>query len=155
MRRILVTLAVLALVAAALGLYITRPRLDGPEALAGLTPDAEAGALVFTAAGCASCHMAVGAEGEAKLVLAGGRRFPSLFGSFAAPNISMDPDHGIGTWSALDLWNALHHGTSPEGQHLYPAFPYASYVRMTPQQADVDALRINRKSGFRQLRSAF
>ena len=134
MARILSVLVVLGLVAAGIGLYVTRPRADGPEALDGLTGDPEAGQLVFTAAGCASCHMADGASGEAKLVLAGGQKFPSPFGTFTAPNISMDPDQGIGDWSALDLWNALHHGTSPEGRHLYPVFPYASYIRMTPQQ---------------------
>ncbi len=134
MRRFLVTAVVLGLIAAALGLYLTRPRADGPEAFEGLSGDAVAGELVFTAAGCASCHMVEGASDDAKLVLAGGQHFPSPFGTFTAPNISMDPEHGIGGWEALDLWNALHHGTSPNGQHYYPAFPYASYVRMTPQQ---------------------
>ncbi|SMH57912.1 cytochrome c [Maritimibacter sp. HL-12] len=133
MRRWIVRLALFVLVAVALGLWFTRPRADGAEALAGLTGDAARGEVVFTAAGCASCHMAPEAEGDAKLLLAGGQSFPSPFGSFTAPNISADPDQGIGDWSALDLWNALHHGTSPEGQHYYPAFPYASYVRMTAQ----------------------
>lgn len=140
MRRTLTLLVLLGLIAAAVGLYITRPRLDGPEVLDGLTGDPDAGALVFTAAGCASCHMAEGATGDDRLVLSGGQTFPSPFGTFTAPNISTDPVHGIGAWSALDLWNALHNGTSRAGQHLYPAFPYASYVRMTPQQvADLHA----------------
>ena len=26
---------------------------------------------------------------------------------------------------------AMHYGTSPEGRHYYPAFPYTSYTRMT------------------------
>jgi len=134
MRRWLVRLFLLALVAVAAGLWLTRPHSDGDAVLSGLTADASRGQQVFTAAGCASCHMADGASGEAKLVLAGGQRFASPFGSFTAPNISMDPDHGIGNWSALDLWNALKHGTSPDGQHYYPVFPYASYIRMTPQQ---------------------
>ena len=134
MARLLFALVLLGLVAAGLGLYITRPRADGPEVLAGLTADVEAGRLVFTAAGCASCHMAEGASGEDKLVLTGGQHFASPFGTFTAPNISMDPEQGIGGWSAPDLWNALHHGTSEDGEHLYPVFPYASYIRMTPQQ---------------------
>lgn len=140
MRRWLVRLVLVALVAVAAGLWLTRPKTDGAQVLAGITGDAAEGRLVFTAAGCASCHMAEGAEGEAKLVLAGGQKFPSPFGSFTAPNISTDPEHGVGDWSALDLWNALKHGTSPEGRHYYPAFPYASYTRMTPQQvADLHA----------------
>jgi mono/diheme cytochrome c family protein len=134
MRRWLIRLLILAIVIAAVGLWTTRPRADGASALAGLTGDAARGEHVFTAAGCATCHMAEGASDEARLVLVGGQTFPSPFGSFTAPNISPDPEQGIGGWSALDLWNALHHGTSPDGQHYYPAFPYATYVRMTPQQ---------------------
>lgn len=133
MRRWIVRLVVLACLAAALGLWITRPRADGPEALAGLAPNLENGQQVFTAAGCASCHADETASGADKLVLSGGQHFPSPFGTFTAPNISQDPSQGIGTWSATDLWNALHHGTSPEGQHYYPVFPYASYIRMQPQ----------------------
>ena len=133
MRIWLFRLVILGLAVAAAGLWLTRPRADGPEVLAGLGPDLAHGQLVFTAAGCASCHMAVGAVGAARLVLAGGQRFASPFGTFVAPNISQDPGAGIGGWSALDLWNALHHGTSPEGRHYYPVFPYASYIRLTPQ----------------------
>ena len=135
MRRSIVRLALLALLlAATAGLWLTRPQTDGPDVLAGLTATPTAGAQVFIAAGCASCHMAEGATGEARLVLSGGQVFASPFGSFTAPNISQDREAGIGAWSALDLWNALHHSTSPDGHHLYPAFPYASYTRMTPQQ---------------------
>ncbi|MCX8507512.1 MAG: cytochrome c, partial [Rhodobacteraceae bacterium] len=95
---------------------------------AGLKGDAQRGANVFNAAGCASCHAAPGAEGAARLVLAGGQRFPSPFGTFVAPNISQDPEAGIGKWSALDLANAMTRGLSPEGRHYYPVFPYASYA---------------------------
>jgi len=99
------------------------------DALAGLVPDLAVGEQVFYAAGCASCHSTPGSVGEAKLVLGGGQTFPSPFGTFYAPNISPDPDHGIGGWSALDLANAMQHGISPAGQHYYPAFPYASYIK--------------------------
>jgi mono/diheme cytochrome c family protein len=77
--------------------------------------------------------MAPEAKGEAQLVLTGGQRFPSDFGTFIAPNISQDPDHGIGNWTLLDLANALKRGVSPEGEHLFPALPYASYTKMTLQ----------------------
>jgi mono/diheme cytochrome c family protein len=77
--------------------------------------------------------MAAEATGEAELVLSGGQRFPSDFGTFIAPNISQDPEHGIGGWSVLDLANALTRGVSPEGEHYYPALPYASYAKMQLQ----------------------
>ncbi|MCA0872128.1 cytochrome c [Seohaeicola saemankumensis] len=112
---------------------LTRPDRLADDALAGLTGDAARGEQVFLAGGCASCHAAPDAKDEARLVLAGGQRFPSPFGTFLAPNISPDPTHGIGTWSAMDLANAMLRGVSPEGAHYYPAFPYTSYVHVTAQ----------------------
>lgn len=131
--RIMRWLVVLGLVGAG-GLYVlARPNPLSAAAVESLTGDAAKGEQVFWAAGCASCHMADKAEGEAQLVLSGGQRFPSDFGTFIAPNISQDPDHGIGNWSLLDLTNALTRGVSPEGEHYYPAFPYASYAKMELQ----------------------
>lgn len=77
--------------------------------------------------------MAEGASGEAELILAGGKAFPSDFGTFHAPNISSDPDAGIGAWSDGALAHAIVAGVSPGGAHYYPAFPYTAYARMEPQ----------------------
>jgi mono/diheme cytochrome c family protein len=77
--------------------------------------------------------MAAEAKGEAELVLSGGQRFPSDFGTFIAPNISQDVEHGIGSWTLLDLANAITRGVSPKGEHYYPALPYASYAKMEMQ----------------------
>jgi len=131
--RVMRWLIILGLVAAG-GLYVlARPKPLPESAVAGLTGDPAKGELVFWAAGCASCHMAAEAKGDAQLVLSGGQRFPSDFGTFIAPNISQDPEHGIGKWSLLDLANAITRGVSPEGEHLYPALPYASYAKMEMQ----------------------
>lgn len=120
----------LAFAGLAVGWFATRPQPLPPEALAGLTGDAQNGALVFAAAGCASCHAAT--DGPADL-LAGGKRFASDFGSFAAPNISSDHTHGIGSWSDLELASAIMAGVGRDGSHLYPAFPYAAYNKADPQ----------------------
>ena len=132
MRRILKILLALALAGAAVFWWITRPQIAGPEVLAGLTPDLAQGEQVFFAGGCSSCHAAAEATGEARLILSGGLALPSPFGTFVAPNISPSPA-GIGGWSALDLYNAMRNGVSPEGAHYFPAFPYASYVRASAQ----------------------
>lgn len=121
----------LAAVAVA-GLWITRAQPVEAARYDGLTGDAARGAVVFTAAGCASCHAAPEAEGEAKLVLAGGQKFPSDFGTFIAPNISPS-EAGIGDWSLTEFASAVQNGVSPEGQHYYPAFPYTAYSHMTDQ----------------------
>jgi mono/diheme cytochrome c family protein len=131
--RIVRWMLALAVIGAGTLWFLARPHPLAEADVAGLTGDAAKGEQVFWAAGCASCHMAPDARGEAQLVLAGGQRFPSDFGTFVAPNISQDPEQGIGGWSLLDLANALTRGVGREGEHLYPALPYASYAKMKLQ----------------------
>lgn len=125
-------LALAVLGAAAAGVVLRPQRLPA-ETFAGLTADAGRGAQVFWAGGCASCHAAANATGDAKLLLAGGEAFPSPFGTFYAPNISTDQEAGIGGWSVEALGDAMMRGVSPEGSHYYPAFPFVSYAKATPQ----------------------
>lgn len=114
-------------------LLATQPRPGDMSDLDGVTGFAEAGQQVFAAAGCASCHMAPGAEGTDQLVLAGGQAFASPFGTFLAPNISPDADHGIGAWTLMQFACAIRDGLSPQGQHYFPALPYNAYNKMTGQ----------------------
>ncbi|MDQ2088774.1 cytochrome c [Marimonas arenosa] len=139
-RKVLSFLPFLAVAGLALFWWLTVPgRIDSAR-LGGLAGDPARGEQVFWAAGCASCHAAPESQGEARMVLAGGMAFPSPFGTFYAPNISPDPDRGIGGWTVADLANAMLHGTSPEGAHYYPAFPYTSYARAELQDiADLHA----------------
>ncbi|MGP3696417.1 c-type cytochrome [Rhodobacter sp. NSM] len=140
MRRFLSAGLAFVLIAGAGGLWLTRPVKSDPVSFAGLTGDASRGERIFWAGGCASCHATPEATGEARLVLCGGERLSTDFGTFVVPNISPDPDHGIGGWSVADLDSALRHGTSPEGQHYYPSFPYTSYAHAEPQDvADLKA----------------
>lgn len=113
--------------------FLSAPDYVDPAEFAELSPDVAMGEQAFYAGGCASCHSAPNSEGDAKLVLTGGKTFPSDFGTFVAPNISSDPEHGIGAWSVVDLANAMQKGVSPDGRHYYPAFPYTSYQRVTAQ----------------------
>lgn len=94
---------------------------------------AERGAYVAVAADCYACHTAK--DGPA---WAGGLPFQTPFGTIYASNISPDKDNGIGNWTRADFHNALRDGIGKDGKHLYPAMPYASYRKMTPQ--DVDAI---------------
>jgi mono/diheme cytochrome c family protein len=129
MRRLLSLIVSLGLIGLGIFWFVTRPSTLPADALAGLTPDVAHGEQVFWAGGCASCHAAVDATGDAKLLLGGGQKLPSDFGTFVVPNISPDPVNGIGNWTALDLANAMTRGVSPAGQHYYPAFPYPSYIK--------------------------
>lgn len=84
------------------------------------------GEYVFDAAGCAGCHTAP--DGER---LAGGRALETPFGTFRTPNITPDPEHGIGGWSDADFVRAMREGVGPGGTVYFPAFPYTSYTGMT------------------------
>lgn len=128
-----VTLLGVLLIVAGAGWVMTAPGRLPPGALDGFTGDPARGERVFWAGGCASCHAAEGARDEARLVLSGGRRFPSGFGTFVAPNISPHPEAGIGGWSSDDFANAMVEGVSPGGRHYYPAFPYTAYALADPQ----------------------
>jgi len=96
-------------------------------------PDLANGKRIFFAGGCASCHAAPGASGDARMVLTGGVALKTQFGTFHAPNISPDPKAGIGNWTLAEFGDALTRGIGRNGENLYPAFPYTSYARMKPQ----------------------
>ena len=108
---------------------LTIPATVSPSALSSHTPDLANGREMFLAGGCASCH-AVPKQPD-KTRLGGGLALNSPFGTFYAPNISPDPRDGIGAWSEAQFITALTKGTSPAGEHYYPAFPYTSYQRIT------------------------
>lgn len=131
-KTLLFTVLALGVLGAATGWVLTAPNtLDTQEIAALPAGDAAAGEQVFWAGGCTSCHAAPKAEGDAKLVLAGGLELKTPFGTFRAPNISPDQQNGIGSWSAGDFANAMKRGVRPDGAHYYPAFPFTSYIRMT------------------------
>lgn len=92
--------------------------------------DPDRGEAVFWAGGCGSCHATPGSDAAATPRLGGGRELVSRYGTFVAPNISPDPVHGIGGWSAQQFMAAMTRGVSPQGGHYFPAFPYISYARM-------------------------
>lgn len=125
-------LFILAVVAAVLGLgvfwVVTIPATVPASALPQRAPDLENGRTMFTIGGCTSCHATP--EQDDKTRLGGGLGLKSRFGTFYAPNISPDPNEGIGKWSEADFVTAMMKGTSEDGSHLFPAFPYTSYQRM-------------------------
>ncbi len=130
LRKLLLALVVLVVAGAVAFWTLTTPRTLAATDLPAHKPDLANGEEMFWAGGCESCHAAAAATGEAALQLGGGQALKTPFGTFHAPNISPDPDHGIGRWSDLDFVNAMKFGVAPGGRHLYPAFPYASYQHM-------------------------
>jgi mono/diheme cytochrome c family protein len=125
MIRGLIVAAVVAVLGLAAFWALTIPATVPARALAPHTPDLGNGKEMFHAGGCAACH-AVPKQPD-KTRLGGGLALRSPFGTFYIPNISPDRQDGIGTWSEAQFISAMTEGTSPNGQHLYPAFPYTSY----------------------------
>jgi mono/diheme cytochrome c family protein len=127
------TIVALAVIVVGAGLFwiVTDPVTV--SALPAYVADATRGRMIFDAGGCSSCHAS--ADQDDRTVLGGGVAIPSPFGTFYAPNISPNPVDGIGRWSEANFVTALLKGTSPEGQHYFPAFPYASYQRVTLKDA--------------------
>lgn len=129
LKRIFLALAALAVTGLAVFWWLTIPQSVAAASLPARQPDLANGQTMFNAGGCSSCH-AVPNQPD-RLKLGGGLAMPSPFGTFHVPNISPDPNDGIGRWSEADFVAAVLKGTSPSGAHYYPAFPYASYQRAT------------------------
>jgi mono/diheme cytochrome c family protein len=130
-RKLVITAVVLGLIGLGAFWFLTMPRTVAAAHLPEHTADLANGERIFHAGGCVSCHAVPGATGDDKLILAGGLALNTPFGVFHAPNISPDAGNGIGGWSTADFVTAMKWGVAPGGAHLYPAFPYASYQRMT------------------------
>ena len=89
------------------------------------------GRYLTDAADCAACHTAPGGA-----PFAGGVPLHSPFGTIHGTNITPDPDHGIGRYTADDFYHALTRGEARDGHQLYPAMPYVSYKSMTRDDSD-------------------
>lgn len=125
LRRILLAVILAGIAGAALYWWLTIPERIAESALPAYRPDIANGLAIFNAGGCASCHAAQDQPDRTRL--GGGLAIPSPFGTFYAPNISPDPNDGIGRWSEADFVTAVMKGTSPDDTHYFPAFPYTSY----------------------------
>jgi mono/diheme cytochrome c family protein len=124
--KLLIAAVAAIIFAAAAFWFLTQPQTVA--ALPPRTPDLANGRTMFLAGGCAACHMTPKQKDDTRL--GGGLQLHTAFGEFFVPNISPDAKDGIGGWSEAQFVTAMTKGTSPSGEHLYPAFPYPSYARM-------------------------
>jgi len=109
------------------------PLAAPPDPKAFDTKRVEAGEALAAFGYCSVCHTRQGGA-----PLAGGLPLPTPFGVIHATNITPDPQTGIGLWSAAAFRRAMHEGIGRDGRHLYPAFPYDHFTRVTDD--DIDAL---------------
>ena len=128
MLRKLILLAIAgAIVGLAVFYVVTIPATVPASALGALPPtSATARPCSTRAAAPPATRRRTGRQDEARRRA----RAESPFGTFYVPNISPDQNDGIGKWSEADFVTAMLKGTSPDGRHYFPAFPYSSYQKM-------------------------
>jgi mono/diheme cytochrome c family protein len=100
----------------------------------GQTADAaliDKGQYLARAGDCVACHTIPDDQ-----LFAGNRAMPTPFGTLYSPNITPDPEYGIGKWSASDFYATMHEGRMPDGGLIYPAMPFASYTKVTREDCD-------------------
>ncbi|MEX3316968.1 cytochrome c [Sulfitobacter sp. PS-8MA] len=115
--------------AAAIAALVVWP-IGTPPATIDLDGDVQRGAYLARASGCIACHTNFEQGGAP---LAGGAPLNTPFGSFHPPNITPDPEGGIGRWQVTDFAKAVRQGVSPEGEPYFPAFTYPFYADFTDQ----------------------
>ena len=94
--------------------------------------------LVTTVAACGNCHTPRDASGKpmAKMTLAGGFEFDdSPIGHVVVPNITPDPETGIGKWTEAEIVSALRNGKRPDGTIIGPPMPIRFYRLLSDRDA--------------------
>ena len=86
------------------------------------------GKYLATAGNCMTCHTREGGE-----PFAGGVAFKTDFGTIYSTNITSDPKVGIGSWTQEQFVRAMREGVRANGEHLYPAFPYPSFTKVSDE----------------------
>ncbi|WP_415913659.1 c-type cytochrome [Paraburkholderia sp. J63] len=109
------------------------PAGAGPDASMWSAATLERGRQIAAAGDCAVCHTAPGG-----VTNAGGFALETPFGTVWSTNITPDRETGIGAWTYEAFARAMRKGIARDGRHLYPAFPYTAFARMS--DADMMAL---------------
>ena len=126
---------VIALTALLLSTGCATARSDGSSTVA-------RGEYLVKIMDCTGCHTpgALIGKPDFSRFLAGadvGFRVPTV-GVIYAPNLTPDPEAGLGRWTDAQIIRAVKHGERPDGRRLVPVMPWPSYSALT--DADAAAL---------------
>ncbi len=120
--------AVLGLAAAALGWRPAIAPVAGSQAQVYTAALIERGRQLAAAGDCVVCHTAPGGTPNA-----GGQAMDTPFGTVITTNLTPDAETGIGSWSFSAFQRAMREGISRDGRHLYPAFPYTAFTKVSDE----------------------
>ena len=131
--RIIASAALTALLGGVIAAFavIWRPAIEAIEPAAPQSfepPLVKRGRDLAAIGNCGDCHTA--RDGKS---FAGGVPVPTPFGTIYSPNITPDPNTGIGRWSEAAFRRAMRSGVDRAGQHLYPTFPYDHFTNVTDE----------------------
>ncbi|CAJ0810777.1 c-type cytochrome [Ralstonia flaminis] len=93
----------------------------------------ERGRYVARLGDCVACHTS-----DKSKPMAGGLALQTPFGALYSTNITPDATTGIGRYTFEQFDRAMRKGVAADGHNLYPAMPYPSYAKTTPE--DMQAL---------------
>lgn len=99
----------------------------------------ERGKYLVRIAGCMDCHTPGYFFGKPNMALyLGGSEVgfevPGL-GVFHGPNLTMDKETGLGTWTDQQILDALQKGVRPDGRILAPVMPWRAFANFTKKDA--------------------
>lgn len=97
------------------------------------------GKYLVTIMGCNDCHTPGYFLGKPDFqhALSGsdvGFEMPGL-GIHWGPNLTPDPETGLGKWSDKEIITAVRTGVRPDGRRLVPIMPYAGFATLTDDDA--------------------
>jgi mono/diheme cytochrome c family protein len=114
------------------------------NAAAAQQAQAERGKYLVAIAGCNDCHTPGYFFGKPEMsrYLGGsdvGFEIPGL-GVFHGPNLTPDPETGLGNWSVGQIVTALQTGKRPDGRELAPTMPWRAFASLTKDDATAIAV---------------
>jgi mono/diheme cytochrome c family protein len=128
-------------------LYLRKPAQAPPSAIrVAMTPERIArGKFLFqTISDCDGCHSERDFTRVGGPVVESGRGRGNILsalmnglpGTVVAPNITPDPETGIGKWTDGEKIRAIREGVDRDGRALFPMMPYAGYRNMSDEDVE-------------------
>lgn len=115
--------------------------IDASATAPAASADATRGQYLVSIMDCAGCHTPGALQGQPdpdRRLAGSGVGFATPAGIVYPPNLTPDPETGLGRWSEAEIVRAFRHGQGRDGRPLIPVMPWPSYSVLT--EADARAI---------------